>query len=191
MKRIAVAVATCLVLLASAGSRAQDEVSDKVQRMREAAPHWIDGTELQLVATSEISSRNAKPGSRFNLRLNEPVCFNGEIAIPAGALAWAEVDSAEKSGGGGKNGSLNFHLLHVETRWGPVPLRSVQDTAGTVDQAARSFVQTNFGLLGMMFFKGRNGVIKAGDLVSAYIISGYRSDERPMLVVIEDGDRQC
>jgi len=174
-----------------AESTARQGASADALAIHNNSPNWIDGTQLQLVATSEISSKNAKPGSRFNLRLNEPVCVDGEIAIPAGASAWAEVDAVEKSGGGSKNGSLNFHLLHIDTKWGPVPLRSVQDAVGTVDRVAESVVQANFGWIGLMFFKGRNGALKAGDLVPAYIISGHRAVKQPALLVIQKGDGPC
>lgn len=190
MRALALATALCLAA-ASSNALAQNELSSPAETLLENAPHWLDGTEIQLVADREISSKNTKPGSRFSLRVNAPVCFDNAIAIPAGSLAWAEVDAVDRNGGMGRSGSLNFHLTHVETKWGPVPLRSVQQSDGTTDLVAQSIIQANFGMLGLAFFKGRNAVINAGDLIPAYIISGYRSNAQPILVVTDAADSEC
>ena len=71
-------------------------------------------TMIRLMVLNEVSTKIAKAGDRFPLRVDEDVIVNGVTVIPVGAKAWGEVLSAEESGVVGKSGKLGAKLLYVE-----------------------------------------------------------------------------
>jgi hypothetical protein len=71
------------------------------------------GTEVRLRTLTELSSREARPGDRFDLEVADDVMLNGRTVIAAGSRAVGEVTDVKKKGMWGKSGKIGTRLLYV------------------------------------------------------------------------------
>lgn len=161
-----------------------------VTQNRADAPRWIDGTIVQLSVVDAVGSRGAKPGDRFRLRVEAPVCVDGRLAIPVGATAWGEVLSSFRSSAGGTRGRLSWHLREVETAWGPVSLRGDQEAVGASGADSVAVAVYLIGIYGFLL-KGKNAGLRTGDLMSGYIVGGVREPEHLMPIVLNHSGNAC
>lgn len=125
------------------------------------------GTKITLMVLKEVNSRDAQPGQRFKLRVNDPVVVNGAVVIPVGAFAWGEVLSADGTEVAGGKGRLSAKLLYVETPAGPLPIAGTQGIEGKANTAGVVIGVLSFGLAGLLM-KGGNALLKAGDILVGY-----------------------
>lgn len=134
-------------------------------------------TPIRLMVLNEVSTRTAKPGDRFVLRVDEPVVVNDVTVVPVGAKAWGEVLSAEKSGHIGKSGKLSARLLSLELGGRQIPISGENKTAGE-----SGTTQVALGALGMgplaLLARGNNARLKAGEMFSAYFEADMLYDPR-------------
>lgn len=132
-------------------------------------------TLIRLMVLNEVSTRTAKPGDRFVLRVDEDVVVGGVKIIPVGARAWGEVLDAEKSGSAGKGGKLSARLLHVEVGDAEIPIVGENKVAGEMGTK-----QVAMGMLGLgplaLLAPGNNAKLKAGEIFSAYFASDLLFD---------------
>ncbi|MBB4642649.1 hypothetical protein [Rhizorhapis suberifaciens] len=126
------------------------------------------GTPVRLMILKEITSRNARNGERFKLRVDEPVYINGSPLIPVGTTAWGEIVEVKKNGAVGKAGRLNARLLHIDLPTGPLPLRGEFADRGDGNGAGVVLAVVGFGLLGLLN-GGDSGRLKAGDTFTGYV----------------------
>jgi hypothetical protein len=136
------------------------------------APLAASGTPLKLMVWNEVSTRTAKPGDRFLLRLETAVIAGEAVVIPRGAQAWGEVMSASASGMGGKAGKLETRLLHIEVGGRPVRIAPAKPDAladkgrdGSLQIVLATAALTPWG----PFARGNNARLKAGALVDAVL----------------------
>lgn len=126
------------------------------------------GTPLNLVTRTQVSTKDNKPGDRFYLEVAENVSYRGQIIIPAGAPAVAEVTRSDRNGHFGKKGKLDVRLLYVETPHGPVRL------TGRAADEGKSGTLASFGTilfvspLGFLIH-GTSAYIPSGATVPAYL----------------------
>jgi hypothetical protein len=139
------------------------------------------GTEIKLMVLKEVNSRDAKPGERFKLRVNEAVTVNGAIVIPVGATAWGEVISVGGSGIAGGKGRLSAKLLYVETPSGQLPVSGTQGAEGKANTAGVVIGMLSFGLAGLLM-KGGNALLKAGDILVGYAQPAAAAGSSAMVV---------
>lgn len=71
------------------------------------------GTEIRLRTLIELSSKDSRPGERFDLEVAEDVILNGQTVIPAGSRAVGEITEVKKKGMWGKSGKVDTRLLYV------------------------------------------------------------------------------
>lgn len=125
-------------------------------------------TVIRLMVLNEVSTRKAKPGDRFVLRVDEPVVASGVTVIPTGTKAWGEVLEAKKSGSAGKGGQLAARLLHIELGGQQIPISGESKSKGE-----KGSTQVALGMLGLgpfaLFAPGNNAKLKAGEIFSAYL----------------------
>jgi hypothetical protein len=125
-------------------------------------------TVVRLMVLHEVSTRNAKPGDRFVLRVDEPVVAGGATVIPVGTKAWGEVLDAKKSGSVGKGGRLSARLLHIDVGGEQVPISGESRSKGE-----KGSTQVAMGMLGLgplaLFAPGNHAKLKAGEIFSAYL----------------------
>lgn len=124
-------------------------------------------TLIRLMVLNEVSTRRARAGDRFVLRVDEAVQVDGMTIIPVGAKAWGEVLDAEPSGMAGKGGSLSVRLLYVEVGGEHVPISGKtanEGEDGTTQLALSALALGPLALLG----RGNNAKLKAGHIFNAY-----------------------
>ena len=146
-----------------------------------AAPRWVRGQPVQLMVLHEVNSRQAKPGDRFQLRVNAPVMVDGVVAIPVGASAWGEVVAASGTGLAGGRGRVSMRLVRLDAPTGPVALTGMTGTEGKANTAGVVVGVLSLGLGGLLI-KGGNAVLKAGDVVTGYIDEGSTPTSEPLVV---------
>lgn len=163
MTRSTVARLGCLALAAAV------TVSLAGQALAQAVtPAVPAGTPIQLMVIKEVSSRTARLGDRFRLRVNEPVVVGGAVAVPVGATAWGEIIAADNTGAAGGKGRLTAKLSHIELPSGPLKLTGTQAVEGKANTAGLAIAIVTFGLPGLLM-KGGNALLKAGDVLTGYV----------------------
>lgn len=132
-------------------------------------------TPIRLMVLNEVSSRTAKPGTRFVLRVDEPVVVDGVTVVPVGAKAWGEVLSAETSGAVGKAGRLHARLLHIDLGGTQIPITGENEAEGESGASEVALGVLTLGPLAL-FARGNNAKLKAGELFSAYFAGDLTFD---------------
>ena len=133
-------------------------------------------TLIRLMVLNEVSTRRAKAGDHFVLRVDEPVQVDGVTIIPVGAKAWGEVLAAESSGMAGKGGELSVRLLYVEVGGDRIPISgktSSEGEDGTTQLALSALALGPLALLG----RGNNAKLKAGHIFNAYFTQDLMFDQ--------------
>lgn len=125
-------------------------------------------TMVRLMVLNEVNTHDAKPGSRFVLRVDENVTVNGTIVIPVGAKAWGEVTSVKPNGAVGKAGSIGARLLHVEVGDEQVALTGEETTKGNKGGDRVALAVVGFGVFGLLA-RGTQGKLKAGFIFNGYV----------------------
>jgi hypothetical protein len=131
-------------------------------------------TPVELMATSEIRSDTAPPGSRFKLRVNQPLIVDGKTLVPVGATAFGEVMSSTASGGLGKTGAMAAKLLYIDSDGTQIPLEGDSSAKGSKTGSAGVAVLLT-GVVGL-FNRGNNAKIKAGEIVSGFVAADVAFD---------------
>jgi hypothetical protein len=157
-------------LAASAAAPASDQ--DAGPGAATAAPAGTirveQDTLIRLMVLNEVSSRTAKPGDRFVLRVDEPVVVGGVTVIPVGAKAWGEIVEAETNGHAGKTGRIGARLLHVEVGGDQIPITGENRDQGEVGSTRIALGVLAFGPLGLLM-RGNNAKLKAGEIFNAWL----------------------
>ncbi|MDQ0252206.1 hypothetical protein J2W22_004294 [Sphingomonas kyeonggiensis] len=123
-------------------------------------------TPVELIATREVSTANAKPGTPIKLQVRSAVLIGGLTVIPAGTPAWGEVVTASDAGGLGKSGKMTARLKHVQLGDVEIPLDGEISSKGRKGSVAGAVLSG--GLMGL-FHRGNNAKIKAGEVVSSFV----------------------
>jgi hypothetical protein len=124
-------------------------------------------TPVELMATSEIRSDKALPGTIFKLRVNKPVIVDGKIVVPIGAWAYAEVVASKSSSGLGKSGTMSTKLNYLQIGEAQIPLEGEATTKGSGAGSAGVAILLS-GWAGL-FHRGNNAKLKAGELVNSFV----------------------
>jgi len=124
-------------------------------------------TPVVLMAVSEVSTADVTPGTKFRLRVQQPVVVGGRTIIPVGTPAFGVVMTASDSGGLGKSGKMTARLLNIQLGNVEIPLEG--DTSAKGTGAGSAGVAILFTGWAGLFHRGNNAKIKAGELVSGFI----------------------
>lgn len=136
-----------------------------------AAPVLPAGTPVQLMVVNEVSTKVAKAGDRFLLRVNAPVTVDGKIVIPIGATGYGEVLKAAGNGALGHAGTLAARLLYLEVGGRHLRLRGDAAEAGKSGTTANvlGFVMLGWAAPLALLSPGNNAKLKAGQLLTGYL----------------------
>ena len=150
MNRVLIAVALA-VLLAPAATMA-------------ATVRAPANTVVMVELAREVSTKTAKPGDTFPIRLAEPLVIGNQLVLPVGTEGIGEVIEATKPGYGGKAAKLVLSAKTLTPPKGqPVPLKALQLSGAGKAQAAASNALglggIGFAPLGVVAF-----AIKSGDV---------------------------
>jgi len=142
-------------------------------------------TMVRLMVLNEVNGRNAKPGDRFVLRVDENVTVGGSVIIPVGAKAWGEITDARENGAVGKAGRISARLLYVETAGTKIPLNGEEQSKGAKGGDRVALAVFSFGLLGL-FAQGSQGKLKAGHIFNGYVAEDLFFDPATATFVTPD-----
>lgn len=166
MKRFAAATAVMVVIaivmqmIATPVTRASHQ-----QEPKTIVP---DGTELAVVTTEDISSRDATEGDPVNFRVVEDVVVDGRIVIAKGTLAKGTVTSSVRSGRMGKGGKLGIRLESTTTTDRQrIKLRAAKGKKGD-DNTASVIALTMLVSVFFLLKKGDDAKIKAGTRIEVF-----------------------
>ena len=124
-------------------------------------------TPVSLMAINEVSTANVSSGTRFKLRVHQPIIVDGATIIPVGTLAYGEVITATGSGGLGKSGTMTARLLHIQLGNAEIPLEG--DTSAKGTGAGSAGIAVIFAGVAGLFHRGNNAKIKAGELLNGFV----------------------
>ena len=145
------------------------------------------GSEIRLRTMTELSSKDAKPGERFDLEVAEDVMLNGRTVIPAGSRAVGEVTQVKQKGMWGKSGKVDTRLMYVRVGDQQVRIsgqlgdKGKAGTAGVVGAIA-------FVPVAGFFVTGTSGNIPRGTGAVGYLESDlpvvFAGPAKPTAVVV-------
>jgi hypothetical protein len=125
-------------------------------------------TPVELMATAEVSTASALPGTVFKLRVNKPISLDGKVIVPVGTPAFGEVIAARDSGGLGKSGRMSAHLLHIQFGEARIPLEGEVQAKGTGAGSAGVAFAISLNPIAL-FHRGNNAKIKAGEILAGFV----------------------
>lgn len=164
-------LAAVLVALAAASAQAVAPAEPAATVAPPGAPASMvlveQDTLIRLMVLNEVSTKRAKAGDRFVLRVDEAVTANGVTIIPVGAKAWGQVVTAEASGLAGKGGELTARLLYVEVGGDQIPISGEKASTGEAGTTQLALAALALGPLAL-FGRGNNAKLKAGQIFNAY-----------------------
>jgi hypothetical protein len=166
MLRSVTALSLAFVLL---GHTAMPRYAGAQEKLQSAATVTIpDGTELYVLTTDEISSKDATEGDPVNFRIAEDVVIDGRTVFAKGTLAKGTVTSAVRSGRMGKGGKLGIRLESTYTvDRQRVKLRAAKGKKGN-DKTTSVIALTMFVSVFFLLKKGHDAKIKEGTRIQVY-----------------------
>jgi hypothetical protein len=126
-------------------------------------------TDFPLVVRIEeqLGSKLSSTGQFFNLSLAEPVIYENQILIPAGAPGKGQVVHAKKGGFSGSAGELILAARYVEYRGRQIKLRSMKfSETGKDNMGTAMAVGIAAGVLGFLV-SGGNTIVEPGTTANA------------------------
>ncbi|HNV84997.1 MAG TPA: hypothetical protein PLF92_12720 [Arenimonas sp.] len=117
-------------VLATSGSQ-EGKTNNEIASEREASFISIPAkTPVKFIMASGVSSKTAKPGDQFQLKVAEGLKINGMLTIPSGTPATGEVIHAQKSSIFGKAGELLLTIRYIDLQEQKIKMRSFQPYQG-------------------------------------------------------------
>jgi outer membrane receptor protein involved in Fe transport len=135
-------------------------------------PRALAGAKIELMIINEVTTKTAKPGDRFLLKLAQPLVVDDRILIPRGVSAWGEVSNASANGIAGRSGKLGTRLLYIDFNGQHLPISGAptnKGQGGNLQIVLATLAFTPWGLVA----KGNNAKLKAGDIVPGYLVDAY------------------
>jgi hypothetical protein len=124
------------------------------------------GTELLFEMGQTVTSKTAKRGDRFPLRLAEPLRIDGHLLVPAGTPAMGEVVHADHGRAGGQAGELVLAARYLEWDGRQLPLKAFSAGVGKNRTNSALGVSLAVGLAGYLV-RGGNIEMAAGSLITS------------------------
>jgi hypothetical protein len=95
------------------------------------------GTQIELRTAEPLTTqgKKLKVGQRVQLEVVEPVTLNGQIVIPAGSPAMAEITDVRNKAMWGKSGRINARVLYVRANGRQIRVTGQFDDKGTTGTA--------------------------------------------------------
>lgn len=115
----------------------------------------LAGTLIEIEIVEPVTSRTAKRGDRFQVRLRQPVMVGDQIVLPAGTHGVGEVVDASKAGFGGRPGELLLAARYLEFEGRQIPVRSFKmGGVGRDNMAGSAVVTLAAGFVGLIIQGG-------------------------------------
>ncbi|HEY8591538.1 MAG TPA: hypothetical protein VIL42_01590 [Sphingomicrobium sp.] len=158
-------VLACALLLAPTSSYAYAQAATAgqpgptlVQLAQRSLP---GGTQVQLAAMQELSSKHITEGERYKFTVVNDVVDNGVVVIPRGSIATGVVTMKTGRAIGGKSGKFDITFESVAANGKTFPLMGVHRQEGRGNTVG--------ALLGSILITGRSAVMLPGQIVTAMV----------------------
>ena len=168
-------------LMGSGGAVAQETIywpAPTTASQAASATYFPVGTPLTLRTRTSVSTKVNKPGDRLYLEVAEGLSYRGQVVIPAGAVAVAEIARADRNGHFGRKGRIAIHLLYVQTPNGPARLNGGAADEGTTGLYTSVATMAFVSPLGFLVH-GTSAQIPEGSIVQAQLADDFHFYERP------------
>jgi len=136
----------------------------------------IDGTEIEIALTNNVSGQEAKVGDVVDFTVLRPVQLNGVTIFEKGASARGRITTSKKSGRWGKAGKLEWAMQDVQAVDGSrVPARFTKrligDSSGGTVAVAAVATAVFLGPVALLWGlkKGKAAIIPAGNRYTAFV----------------------
>jgi hypothetical protein len=136
----------------------------------------VDGTEIEVSLTNNVSGQEANLGDTVDFTVLRPVQLNGVTIFEKGASARGRITTAKRSGHWGKAGKLEWAMQDIQAVDGSrVPARftkrTVGDSSGGTVAVAAVATTVLLGPLGLLWGlkKGKAAIIPAGNRYTAFV----------------------
>jgi hypothetical protein len=110
----------------------------------------------------------ARVGQRINLEVAAPVEVEGQVVIPAGTPAWAELTGVRNKGMWGKSGKLDAQMLFMRLNGRQIRLTGAFDDKGVTGTAGVVGAVLLLPIAGF-FMTGTSAVLPKGGTVGGFI----------------------
>lgn len=132
------------------------------------------GTPILVEITQGVSSKSAKRGDTFTLRLSAPIVVDGRVVLAEGAVGVGEVIDAAHPGMGGTEGKLVLAGRYLDVNGQHVSIRGLKVGGGGHNNAhlAMAVGMATYGV-GGLFITGGNIDVPAGTIAQAKLGVDY------------------
>jgi hypothetical protein len=131
------------------------------------------GTIIEVQIVDTMSSKIAKQGETFALRLAKPIQVGGQILIPAGALGAGEVIDSQKGGFGGAAGKLVLSARYIEVNGARMPIRAMRIGVAGDDYVKTAITIGFISPISSLFVTGGNVEVPAGTVAGAKVAADF------------------
>jgi hypothetical protein len=118
-------------------------------------------TDVLLRMDSELNSKSAKVGDRFNMSVVNDVLSNGLVVIPAGTRGVGEVTYHTGKGAFGKSGKMEIELKHLELAGRRIPITGKYRQEGEGGTTATVVTAVLVGVFSA-FVTGKSAIVPQG-----------------------------
>ena len=136
----------------------------------------IDGTEIEIALTNNVSGQEANVGDVVDFTVLRPVQLNGVTIFEKGAAARGRITTAKRSGRWGKAGKLEWAMQDIQAVDGSrVPARFTKrligDSSGGTVAVAAVATAVFLGPVALLWGlkKGKAAIIPAGNRYTAFV----------------------
>ena len=116
--------------------------------------------EIEIVDT--VSSKTAKIGDMFEIRLMEPVRIDGRLVLPIGLAGRGQVSHVAKAGWGGKAGELIVMVRYLQCGGDQIPIGRFHFVASGESHAGAAFGASVIVPFAGFFIDGGEMILQAG-----------------------------
>lgn len=128
------------------------------------------GTRVAVIIESTLTSDQSLPGSRFPIRLADPVVIEGRPVLMAGAIGEGEVVHAAKARWGGKPGELIVNARFLQCGDVRVPLGKMRFSEQGENKVGQAIGASMVFMPAVFFISGGNISVPPGTRADARII---------------------
>lgn len=137
---------------------------------------------VEIEITDTVSSKTAKAGDMFDIRLAEPVRIDDRLVLPIGLTGRGQVSHVAKAGWGGKAGELIVMVRYLQCGTRQIPIGHFHFGASGESHLGAAFAASVFVPLAGFLVDGSDMVLQAGTRGNAKLSSAI---ELPV------GERPC
>lgn len=183
--RFVTAAATLLLFCAPAQAQTADPPPPVPSVAAEPTPCClaVAGTIIELQLVGPVSTRTARRGDQFEIRLAEPLVIDGKVVVPAGVMGLGQIVHAAGPSIGGKPGELILAARFLQFGDQRISLKAMKLGKAGNDNSAAVLIGSMITPLAM-FVTGGQVEIPAGTRANAKIAADFTAPPLPAVAAL-------